>query len=379
VQYSTRALAVVSQDDACRLHYLLGESYAALGQQESAVEHWQQALDGPPTLPFRAYALLRLGNEYIRQQSWQQALALLRPLWFDFPDFPERLIVARQLVYAYTALHQCAAALPFYEALEQGTAEAGQQHAIRIAQAFCLFELGQYADVVQSLDPLVASGVSAVGEPQVLYTLGQAYMHLQQYQEALTFFTTLRQRFPTDTFAVAAAPAYAMGLEEVGRRSEALSVWKAYLALQPAFADNEHLRLQLHAGRLALQEGQLSEALDFLAPVREAPVPSLAAEALFWSGETYFQQQQWDLAAQVYQETLDRHGTEEHWRMLAQLRLGTIYEQQRDWERALQAYHTLLTTVTDAAIRATVQQRITAIEAGQVIKRQSPTTFPSEG
>jgi TolA-binding protein len=377
-QHYNQALSFVSQDDSFRLHYLLGESYAALGKQGQAVEHWQQVLTGPATLPFRAHALFRLGNEYIRQQNWQQALPFLRQLWFDFPGFPERLTVARQLVYAYTALRQCAAALPFYEAIVQGTAETSQQHAVLIAKALCLFELGRYADVVRSLEPLLASGAPAAGESQVLYTLGQAYMHLQQYQEALTPFTVLHQHFPTDTFAVAAASAFAVALEETDRRSEALSVWKAYL-IHAALRDDERLQLQLHAGRLALQEGQLPEALDFLASVRQAPFPPLAAEALFWSGEAYFQQQQWDLAAQVYQEILDSHQTERHWGTLAQLRLGTIYEQQRDWDRALQSYQTLLTTVTDTEIRTTVQQRITAIEAGRVSKPQSPATFPSEG
>ena len=108
-------------------------------------------------------------------------------------------------------------------------------------------------------------------------------------------------------------------------------------------------------------------------------VVAFAAEALFWSGEAYFQQQQWDLASQVYQELLDRQLAAPQWSTLARLRLGMIYEQQQEWERALRAYQILLTMTTDAEILATARQRIVAIEAGRVPKPSAPPMRLSDG
>ena len=130
---------------------------------------------------------------------------------------------------------------------------------------------------------------------------------------------------------------------------------------------------------MALKEGELSDVVDILAPVRGATSPPLAAEAVFWSGEVYLLQQQWELALQVYQELIDTYTEEHRWRALARFKMAVIYEHQQDWERALRVYQTLLSATMEEEVRANVQQRIVAIEAGRVFKPQQPPRSPSEG
>ncbi|HEY7493102.1 MAG TPA: tetratricopeptide repeat protein, partial [Candidatus Tectomicrobia bacterium] len=74
LQQYTQALAAASSEDVFRIHYLLGESYAALGQQVQALEQWRYVLTGPPTLPLRAQVLYRIGSTYITQKAWRQAI-----------------------------------------------------------------------------------------------------------------------------------------------------------------------------------------------------------------------------------------------------------------------------------------------------------------
>lgn len=378
LQYYAQVLPVATPEDVFRIHYLSGESYAALGQQAQAIEHWRQVLAGPPTLPWRAQALHRLGSMYIAQKAWQQALPVLRRLWEEFPQFAERTTVAAQLAQAYNNTQQCAEALPFYDTLLTAASEAQQRQAALGAKAWCLFTLGRYAEIIQLLAPLVPDALVTV-EPDILYVLGQAYIQQQQYHAALAPFVVLRQRFPDNALTRHAEIPLAVALEQVGQREEALVVWKAYLQRGAGQGDAEQARVHLHVGRLAFKAGRLGEALDFLAPARQASSAALAAEALFWSGEVYFQQQQWDLALQVYQELLDRHAAEGHWSPLARLRLGTIYEQQQEWERALQAYKALLTATTDTELMAHVRRRIAAIEAGQALTPQAPSAPQSKG
>jgi uncharacterized protein HemY len=176
------------------------------------------------------------------------------------------------------------------------------------------------------------------------------------------------------------APRFAFALEQENRRAEALAVWQAYLQHGTITDETERQRLQLHIGRLALQQEQWETALASLAPARSAPVPALAAESLFWSGEVYLQRQQWELAQQVYQELLDRYRAELHWTALAYLRLGTLYEKQQEWEQAVQAYQASLAITTDAEVAANARQRIAAIAAGRVAPSKAPATPPaSEG
>jgi tetratricopeptide (TPR) repeat protein len=315
----------------------------------------------------------------VRQRAWEQALPILRQLWENFPEFPQRSTVAVQLTQAYSATQRCHEALAVYDTLIDATAVVAEQRLSRIAKALCLFELGRYADSIATLSPLLAATSSIPVEPRELYLLGQAHMQLHQFHDALEVFTRLQQHFPTDALTIAAAPSLAFVLEHAGRHDAALAVWKTYLQ-RAAGSDQEHLlQFQLHAGRLAVHEGQFAEALDYLAPVRETAIVAFAAEALFWSGEAYFQQQQWELASQVFQELLDRQLAAPQWSTMARLRLGMIYEQQQEWERAVRAYQMLLTVTTDAEIIAQARQRLVAIEAGRVPRPSAPPTRLSDG
>jgi tetratricopeptide (TPR) repeat protein len=379
IRLYTRALSLASQEEVSRLQYLLGEAYAALGKDDQALEHWRQVHRGPQTSALYAQALYRISSHYVQQQAWEKALPLLRQLWDSFPEFPERAAVAMQLVQAYSATKQCSDALEVYEALIANMSAPGEQRLSRIAKALCLFELGRPLEVIETLSPLVGDTASAPVQPRELYMLGQAHMQLHQYDQAREVFSLLHQRFPFDALTAAAEPSLAFVLEHAGRQGEALAVWRTYLRREEG-RNQQHLsQFQLHAGRLAFKEGQFAEALDYLAPVRESALGPLAAEALFWSAEAYFRQQQWDLAHQVYQELLDRHSAEQQWSALARLRLGMIYEQQKEWERALHAYQILLTLTTDAEVIANAQQRIAAIEAGRVLRPQLPSPRQSDG
>jgi tetratricopeptide (TPR) repeat protein len=378
LQLYTQALAAASPEDVFRIHYLLGESYGVLGQQVEALEQWRYVLTGPPTLPLRAQALYRIGSTYMAQKAWQQAIPVLRQLWEEFPQFAARPAVAAQLAQAYSHTQQCAEALSLYETLNTVVSQARQRQAALGAHAWCLFTLGRYADVIQLFAPLAPDAL-ATAEPEVLYALGQAYIQQQQYHAALAPLMLLRQRFPDNAFTMQAGLPLAVALEQVGQREEALVVWKTYLWHAAGPGEEEQAQVHLHVGRLAFKAGQLGEALDFLAPARQASSIAIAAEALFWSGEAYFRQQQWDLALQLYQELIDKYAAEGAWSALAHLRLGTIYEQQQDWERALQAYKALLTATTDVEVLANVRRRIAAIEAGQVLTPQTSSAPQSEG
>lgn len=383
MQRYTRALTLADDDTTFRLHYLLGESSAALGEPERAQEHWQRALEGPSSLPFYAYALYRLGQLRLAERAWPEAITLLRRLWDDFPQFPERAAGALALGQAYRNARRCNEARPFYEALLQTPLQAEESRPLVQAQAMCLFEAGQHTDVVQLLAPLFSDAHAPLLSPHTLYALGQSYVELQRYAEATEPFTVLRQHFPHHPLRLAMAPRFAFVLEHIGQGAEALATWQDYLRHGTIPDDAERLRLSLHAGQLAFRETQWDNALTLLAPVRGAASPALAAQAMFWTAEVYLKQQHIELAQQVYQEILDQYRGQEHWQSLARLRLGTIYEQQHEWEQALRVYQALLDTAKDVELRAQARQRIEAIEAARVTPQTAPQTpaasMPAKG
>jgi tetratricopeptide (TPR) repeat protein len=173
-------------------------------------------------------------------------------------------------------------------------------------------------------------------------------------------------------------PRYAFALEKSGRTGEALAAWQTVLQQAGIKDAAERHRLQLTIGRLALQERRFDEALTWLQPTRESAGPDVAVEAWYWSAEVFRQQQQWDQATHGYQKVLQRYPAEAHWVALARLRLGMIYEVQQEWEQALDLYRILRDTATDADVIANAQRRITAIQAGRVLRRPAPAT-PSKG
>ncbi len=380
IHYYTQALESAVPSEVFRFHYLLAESYHAAGDEALAMVRWQQALQGPQTLPFYAQALYRLGNAYLARRAWNEAIPILRRLWEAFPQFSERSAVVLGLAQAYGQTQQCDEALPFYAMLADTAPPGIDLHAVRRARSACLFALERYAEVAAVLAPLLAEEALAA-EPALLYTLGQAHMQLQQFSSAAAAFALLKRRFPQHSLVAAMTPHFAFALEKAGRGGEALTLWQTYLDQGTIDDASERIRLHLHVGRLALQEQRFEKALALLTPVREAASPAAVAEALYGLGEVWRQQRQWELAVQAYEDLLQHYPAQAHWVASARLRLGIIYEQLQEWEQALEIYHIIRETATDADIVANAQRRITAIEAGRVSPPASakPSDKPSEG
>ena len=376
IAFYTRALTTAEDRRAPHLHFLLGESYQAKGEVERAITHWHEALKGSQERPFYAVALDRLGRAYLAKRDWEQAISMLRRLWDEFPDFPERLAVAQGLAQAYSQLNECETALPWYAFLEASAPGQVALHGLRHSHAACLFATARYEDVVALLTPLLAPGQTDPIDPTLLYTLGQAHMELQQFEAAIVPFTRLQTEFPEHPLRDAMLPRLAYAFEQVKRPGDALDTWQAHVQSGAELDATTRLRLQLHMGRLALQVKRFEDAITLLPQMREISVPAMAAETLFWRAEAYYALQQLDAAKQQYQELLERHG-DGHWSAAARLRLGTVYEQQQEWDLALETYRMLRDTATDAEMIANAKRRIAAIESG--LMRSRPQTPPSPG
>lgn len=376
IAFYTRALATPEDPRIPRFHFLLGECYQAKGETEQAITHWQAALKGSADLPFYAVALDRLGRAYVAKRDWGQAIAMLRRLWDEFPDFPERTAVAQELAQAYSQLNECEAALPFYAVLDASAQGQAALRGLRHRRAACLFSTGRYEDVVTLLAPFLGPGQSDPIDPALLYTLGLAHMELQQFEEAIIPFARLKIEFPEHPLNDAMWSRLAYAYEQAGRPREALDAWQSHVQLGTESDETARLRLQLHMGRLALQAKRFEDALTLLPEAREFSTPAMAAETLFKRAEAHYELQQWDAAKQRYQELLERHGNS-RWSHAARLLLGAVYEQQQEWDLALETYRTLRETATDAAMIAKAERRIAAIEAGLVRPRSQ--TPPSPG
>ena len=379
IQYYSQALEMASPDNAFRLHYLLGESHHAAGATADAIRHWQQALQGPQSLPFYAQVLYRLGAAYLAQQDWHKAIPALRQLWDVYPQFGDRPAVAAGLAQAYGQTRQCEEALRFYAAIADSPAPGTDPQAVLRARVACWLTLAQYEEIIALLAPALAAEAPEIMEAPLLYALGQAYMQRQQFEAALQPFDLLKQRFPQSSLVRHMLPPYAFALEKSGRTEEALAAWQTVLQQAGIKDEAERHRLQLYIGRLALQERRFDEALTWLRPTRESAGPDVAVEAWYWSAEVFRQQQQWGQATHGYQKVLQRYPAEAHWVALARLRLGMIYEVQQEWEQALEIYRILRDTATDTDVIANAQRRIAAIQAGRVLRRPAPATPSKEG
>lgn len=188
-------------------------------------------------------------------------------------------------------------------------------------QGRAYFALGQYQDALMAFK----AAVGPEGSPHdvdSLYWLGETLLKLREAPAARDTFSRVLQQFPTSPYAPFAQYSIAWSYWEAERWDEALTQFQAVVDRYPD--DPLRVESQFRAGECLVRLGRPAEAAAVLtAFVTTSPVTTYAPQAYCLLGEAYLAQQQFDHAVAAYEKAIGGgHGPQDLWAPVAQSGIG---------------------------------------------------------
>lgn len=323
-----------SADDAC---YWLGEAFYRAGEAAKAVEQFRRLLDTWQESPLRAAALFQLGCALLDQQQYAPAQQAFDTLVSKHGNDP----LAQQARFSRAVAHyrqgkftEAVADLKPY--LNLGLPKKEKSEA-RFLLGVCQVELKQYDAAIDTFRTLLADDPEYSGQANTLYQLGWALSFAGKRNEAKDAFIDMIRRFPESPLAAEAYYHVGQFLYEAKDYAQAAIAY--HRAFKQAEGNNELKEKAIYKlGWCYYHQDQLDNALaTFRAQTSGFPQGTLAADALFMTGECLLKQENYAAAAQQFAQVTGRLDdlSSEEFRILALLHAGQAASQLKQWPTAL--------------------------------------------
>jgi TolA-binding protein len=178
-----------------RAMFQLARIYELEGNSSGALSYYQQIIAEAPDHEFAPSALLAVGNLHVKQRRWQEAVTTLAEFAQRYPDSPLRSEAEYNAGIALQGLNNQTAARQKFEAII-ATYPAGEVFAdrsrLQIARAHqARREFQAAVDTLARVVSLRDDDIAA----EAFLLLGELYLALNRYDNALRSFTEVSERF----------------------------------------------------------------------------------------------------------------------------------------------------------------------------------------
>lgn len=298
-----RREATLSGEARERAIFLMAESYNQLRDSPNAIVQYRRITEGPPENPYFRQALYGLGWNYYRENAYQWAAETFEQARQGHSD----RIAERATYYRAVALQRNSqpleAAPLFAEVADRWPQSELADHALQ-ELGLLYYEQRRWQDASQALERLVQAYPDSPVYGEAQYQLGNTYVALANFDAAIAAYDK----------AIAAGSAPASLREE-------LVFQKAWL---------------LYRAQRYPEAGPA-----FLALYQQNPRSPKAGEALFWAAESYYQNEQLDLAERHFQRYLTEQANGKY-ANAARYALGWTYFKRSQYAEAAREFDLFL-------------------------------------
>lgn len=276
----------------------------------------------PPTNPHVPAVLYQLGEHYVVQEEYEQALNIFQYFMVNYAEHE----LADESLYG---------------------------------MAWCYLKVKDYPSAIWQFKQLLSQFPQSEHTADVYYGLAGSYFRQDDYQEAIVYYSNILKEFPDfpsieqvlldlgtsylhTADAVNAATVLQQSLE---RYPEQTNLSEVYLKLGYAFSMQEQYEQAIPKFGLAAVGGNTA----------------IAAESQFRIGECYAKLEERDKAIVDYLKVVYLYPDQLYWVANAQFKAASIYEEIGKEGEAMTLYRKIITTSGEQALIEQAQKRIKAL------------------
>lgn len=268
-------------DCAHEAAYWAGEASLQRGDYRTAEKYYRISYEHYPEGRIRDYALFSIGYALEKREQFTDAVLTYRALREEFPQSSLLPASATRIAACYYRQGDYGGMLAFLDSLGDSPDPDNAAERLYFRGEGCTM-LGKFDAAGRCYADFIAAYPAHARIRQVKYALGWSLLEQKRYSEALGVFDELRGG--GDGIAQASEYRYGYALRLLGNVSAARAVLLGILQKGDSgtYACNAHFDL----GMLALQDGDLSVALQHFTAAANLSGCDVAADAAAMAGET---------------------------------------------------------------------------------------------
>ena len=292
------------------------ENGGEVGQENSS------SVPEPDANPHVPTVLYQLGEHYVIQQDYKQALKFLQHFMVKYPEHE----LADESLYG---------------------------------MAWCYLKTQDYPSAIWQFKQLLSQFPQSEHAADAYYGLGSSYFRLDDYQEAIGYYTTLLEKFPDfpskDRILLDLGTSYLHVTDAVN----ATAILQQAIEQYPEHTNISELYLKL--GYAFTMQEQYEQAIPKFGLAAVGTNTAIAAEAQFRIGECYSKLEKRDKAIVDYLKVVYLYPDQQYWVSNAQFKAASIYEEMGKGGEAMTLYQKIIATSGERELLEQAQKRMNAL------------------
>lgn len=266
--YDPPEIALFPYDTDTQLR--LGDSYYAIGDYESAIKTYQEAVGAEPG---GDYAMFQIANSYYRAESTYEAVTTFRKFL---------------RIYPYSRLREQA------------------QYNI----AYIYLNSGNYTQAIEEFQTVINKYPNTPWAARSQYNIGDAYYNSGEYQKAIDAYKEVMEKYPKSDYIIEAVNGIQYAQLSAGKSDSSSAVLESFLADNPQTTTADRLRYR--QAETLMQSGDYQGAIAELRQyIRVTNNQQLLPEAQFSLANAYEQTDQTDKAVETYKLIVETYPNSE--------------------------------------------------------------------
>lgn len=340
------------EQQAIELYRTLVEKHAEFTDLDAALYHWAWAEHDLNHAAECESVFTRLHQNYPISRYWADATYRLA----------ERALIDKRFDETQRLL----------EKLLESSTDAGMQTHGLYLQGRLAIARGAWADLQQPLERLVTEHPESPLAFSSEYWLAEARYRLGEYEAAAERFALLAEKCPgrPEKWLGMAPLRQAQSLAQLGQWRDAMTIARKIAADYPDFEQGYEADYVI--GRALASQADFTAAREaYLKVIRSAQggKTETAAMAQWMVGESYFHQENYELALREYLRVEILY-TYPPWQAGALLQAGKCHEELNEWKQAAELYERVINVYPDTEFTTEARQRLSTAQqhAGSQLK-----------
>ncbi|MCL6583621.1 MAG: tetratricopeptide repeat protein [bacterium] len=335
------------------------ESKSLAGKWKEAKEAYQQVVKNYPNYRYAADALYGLGMAALKLQDDNQALKAFQEFTARKPQNKQQVVSAWLNIaeIEYRAGNYDRAA-QHYQKIINDYPDSPEIRLALYGAGLSLYQIQQFSKAIALYQQFLAKYPKDELAEAVTFQIGVLHFKLENYSQAAEWLEKFIRTWTKSDYLPQASYYLALSNQKLGKMDLAK---QQFSRIVKEFKESSLCASSwLQLGAMAYQAGQFTEAVRAYESASKASDRSVAAEALYWLGESWAGQKNYDQAIHAWLQLSQQqqyHGID-NWAAMAEMRVAGIYEHQGKVEKALELYEKVARGKNEDQLRSAARQRI---------------------